>query len=118
MNARMLVIDEIHCLLVGTYREQRIILNCIRFLANDLRIPIVCAGTVEAKTALMTDEQLADRFEAFELGVWGAKEQCTDLRLPVDAGCTVTPPPVSSETRHHVQSNPAIGSEGGLEAAY
>jgi hypothetical protein len=70
MNVRMLVIDEIHCLLAGTYREQRIILNCIRFLANDLRIPIVCAGTDEAKTALLTDEQLADRFEAFELAPW------------------------------------------------
>jgi hypothetical protein len=58
MNVRMLVIDEIHCLLGGTYREQRI--NCIRFLANDLRIPIVCAGTQEARTALLTDEQLAD----------------------------------------------------------
>ena len=70
MNVRMLVIDEIHCLLTGTYREQRIILNCIRFLANDLRIPIVCAGTQEARTALLTDEQLADRFEAFELSPW------------------------------------------------
>lgn len=70
MNVRMLVIDEIHCLLAGTYREQRIILNYIRFLANDLRIPIVCAGTDEAKTALLTDEQLADRFEAFELAPW------------------------------------------------
>lgn len=51
MNVRMLIIDEIHCLLAGTYREQRIILNCIRFLANDLRIPLVCAGTDEARTA-------------------------------------------------------------------
>jgi hypothetical protein len=70
MNVRMLIIDEIHCLLAGTYREQRIILNCIRFLANDLRIPLVCAGTQEARTALLTDEQLADRFEAFELAPW------------------------------------------------
>jgi hypothetical protein len=70
MNVRMLVIDEIHCLLARTYREQRIILNCIRFLANDLRIPLVCAGTQEARTALLTDEQLADRFEAFELSPW------------------------------------------------
>jgi hypothetical protein len=41
----MLVIDEIHSLLAGTYREQRIFLNAIRFLANDLRLPLVCAGT-------------------------------------------------------------------------
>jgi Bacterial TniB protein len=39
-------------------------------LANDLRIPLVCAGTQEARTALLTDEQLADRFEAFELSPW------------------------------------------------
>ena len=66
----MLVIDEIHSLLAGTFREQRIILNAIRFLANDLRIPLVCVGTNDAKQALMTDQQLADRFEAAELPAW------------------------------------------------
>jgi hypothetical protein len=64
------VIDEIHSLLAGSYREQRILLNAIRFLANDLRLPLVCAGTHEAKQALMTDQQLADRFEAAELPAW------------------------------------------------
>jgi hypothetical protein len=70
LEVRMLVIDEIHSLLVGTFREQRIILNAIRFLANDLRIPLVCLGTNDAKQALMTDQQLADRFEAAELPAW------------------------------------------------
>jgi hypothetical protein len=37
---------------------------------NDLRIPLVCVGTHEAKQALMTDQQLADRFEAWELPQW------------------------------------------------
>jgi hypothetical protein len=32
------VIDEIHALLAGTFREQRVVLNAIRYLANDLRI--------------------------------------------------------------------------------
>jgi hypothetical protein len=63
----MLIVDEVHSILAGTFREQRIFLNAIRFLANELRIPLVCAGTHEAKQALMTDQQLADRFEAFEL---------------------------------------------------
>jgi hypothetical protein len=66
----MLIIDEIHSLLAGTFREQRIILNAIRFLANDLRIPLVCLGTEEANQALMTDQQLADRFSAAELPAW------------------------------------------------
>ena len=48
LEVRMLIIDEIHSLLAGTFREQRIFLNAIRFLANDLRLPLVCAGTHEA----------------------------------------------------------------------
>lgn len=70
LDVRMLMIDEIHALLAGTYREQRVLLNALRFLANDLHIPLVCAGTPEAKAALMTDQQLADRFEAWELAAW------------------------------------------------
>jgi hypothetical protein len=70
LEVRMLIIDEIHSLLARTFREQRIILNAIRFLANDLRIPLVCLGTEEANQALMTDQQLADRFSAAELPAW------------------------------------------------
>jgi hypothetical protein len=70
LEVRMLIIDEIHSLLAGTFREQRVILNAIRFLANDLRIPLVCLGTEEANQALMTDQQLADRFAAAELPTW------------------------------------------------
>ena len=60
LEVRMLVIDEIHAMLSGIF------LNCLRFLANDLHLPLVCVGTNEAKQALMTDQQLADRFEARE----------------------------------------------------
>jgi Bacterial TniB protein len=70
LGVRMLIIDEIHSMLSGTFREQRIFLNALRFLANDLRLPLVCVGTPEAKQALLTDQQLADRFEARELPAW------------------------------------------------
>ncbi len=85
LEVRMLIIDEIHSLLAGTFREQRIILNAVRFLANDLRIPLVCLGTEEANQALMTDQQLADRFSAAELPAWEndpAFEQLLPLRRP------------------------------------
>jgi type II secretory pathway predicted ATPase ExeA len=70
IGARVLIIDEVHALLASTYRQQRILLNTLRYMANELRIPLVCAGTADAKIALTTDEQLADRFEAFELPSW------------------------------------------------
>jgi type II secretory pathway predicted ATPase ExeA len=69
-GTRMLVIDEVHSLLASSYRQQRILLNTLRFLANDLQLVLVCAGTADAKRAMLTDEQLADRFEAVELPPW------------------------------------------------
>jgi type II secretory pathway predicted ATPase ExeA len=70
VGARMLIIDEVHTLLASTYRQQRILLNTLRYMANALRIPLICAGTSDAKIALTTDEQLADRFEAYDLPLW------------------------------------------------
>lgn len=70
MGTRMLILDEVHAMLAGTHRQQRIFLNTIRFLTNDLRIPIVCAGTQDARMALLTDPQLADRFDALYLDRW------------------------------------------------
>ena len=57
-------------MLAGTFRQQRIFLNAIRFLANDLKAPLVCAGTELARQALLTDPQLAERFEALRLARW------------------------------------------------
>jgi hypothetical protein len=70
VEARMIVLDEVNGMLAGTFRQQRIFLNALRFLANDLRAPLVCAGTDLARQALLTDAQLAERFEAFHLGRW------------------------------------------------
>ncbi len=70
VGAKMIILDEVNGMLAGTFRQQRIFLNAIRFLANDLRIPLVCAGTDLARQALLTDAQLAERFEAFHLKPW------------------------------------------------
>jgi hypothetical protein len=51
LEVRMLIIDEIHAMLSGTFREQRVFLNCLRFLANDLHLPLVCVGTHEGVPA-------------------------------------------------------------------
>jgi len=69
-GAKILVLDEIDKMLAGTARQQRVFLNTVRFLTNDLKIPIVCAGTEDARIAVMTDPNLADRFGAIELVPW------------------------------------------------
>ena len=70
VKARTLIIDELHSMLAGTHRQQQILLNTLRFLANDIKLPLICAGTGNAKRALMTDQQLADSFEIIELSRW------------------------------------------------
>jgi hypothetical protein len=89
LEVRMLIIDEIHALLVGTPRLQRITLTAIRLLANDLRIPLVCLGIEEANRALMTDDQLADRFAA-ALPAWENDEAFEQLLLSFES----TLPPI------------------------
>jgi type II secretory pathway predicted ATPase ExeA len=70
LRPHMLVIDEIHSLQAGTIREQARFLNMLRFLGNELRVPLVCVGTAQARNALRTDAQLVRRFEAFGLPPW------------------------------------------------
>jgi hypothetical protein len=70
VDARVLIIDELHNILAGPTRTQREFLNLIRFLGNELRIPIVGVGTKEAYLAIRSDDQLENRFEPLTLPPW------------------------------------------------
>lgn len=72
LETRVLVIDEINSLLVGTARQQRLFLQLLRFLSNELRVALVCAGVPEARHALLSDPQLRSRFSDLELPLWKA----------------------------------------------
>jgi hypothetical protein len=71
-GVRMLVIDELHNVLGGRGDRRREFLNLIRFLGNELRIPLVGAGTREAYLAIRSDDQLENRFAPFTLPRWEA----------------------------------------------
>ena len=75
IGVQVLVIDEVHNILAGSYREQRIVLNTLRFLSNRLQISLVCFGVNEAREAISGDVQLARRFEQFTLSRWAANDQ-------------------------------------------
>lgn len=94
MTPSMLIVDEVHHLLAGTYREQRAALNLLKFLANDLRASIVLVGTDDAVIALQSDTQMVSRFTPFEIPRWresdafrrllSAFERILPLRRPSD----------------------------------
>jgi len=72
---RLLVVDEGHHLLAGSYREQRASLNLLKYLANDLRMCIVLVGTRDAPIALQSDPQMSSRFVPVELPRWRENEE-------------------------------------------
>ena len=70
IGVKMLLIDELNNLVVGTTTKQRRFLTVLKQLGNELRIPIVAAGTEEAVRAVQTDPQLSNRFEPMILPRW------------------------------------------------
>lgn len=70
LNVEMLVIDEIHNLLSGSVAKQKQVLNAIKNLSNNLKIPIVLAGTKDALRTISTDTQISSRFRPAYLKKW------------------------------------------------
>ncbi len=82
---RLLIIDELHNVLAGSYDQQRRFLNLLRWLGNELRIPIVAVGTAEALRAIQSDDQLANRFTPFHLPLWSVGPEYVRLLNTLEA---------------------------------
>ena len=83
IGVQALVIDEIHNILAGTHREQRIVLNALRFLSNELKISLICFGVTDAREAISGDVQLARRFDELTLQRWSADTQFEALIISI-----------------------------------
>jgi hypothetical protein len=79
VTVRVLVIDELHNVLAGRADTRREFLNLIRFLGNELRIPLVGVGTREAYLAIRSDDQLENRFAPLALPRWAPDAQGCSL---------------------------------------
>lgn len=96
VDVHVFVLDEVHNILAGTFREQRIILNTLRYLSNELKISLVCFGVNEAREAISGDVQLARRFEEFPLARWSAEEAFEQLVLAIIRNLPLRQPTVLS----------------------
>jgi hypothetical protein len=67
---RVLIIDEIHHILAGHIAKQRHFLNVLKYLGNELKMPLVGVGTIDALRAIQTDPQMVNRFEPVALPRW------------------------------------------------
>ena len=90
VECRMLVLDELHNLLAASIPRQRELLNLLRYLGNELRIPLACLGTREAYLAIRTDDQLENRFEPFLLPLLGGRPGVRPPACQLRGGAAVT----------------------------
>lgn len=70
LKTKVIIIDEIHHILVGSLDQQGQFLNAIKNLTNQLRISIIAVGTEEAHRAIHLDPQFGSRFDPFYLPQW------------------------------------------------
>lgn len=70
LGTRMLIFDEFSNASAGPALKQRRFLTALRYIGNELRIPIVVAGVPEALNALQSDPQLANRFRPVIFERW------------------------------------------------
>lgn len=73
-GVRLLIIDELHSLLAGSTVKQRETMNALKWLCNELMIPVVGVGTREAVRVLHMDPQHASRFDTLTLPQWSLNQ--------------------------------------------
>lgn len=84
-GTQLLVIDELHNPLSGTTMQQRRLLNVLRWLGNELQIPLVGVGAAEALHAIRSDDQLVNRFEPLPLPLWTDDDEYLRLLSTLEA---------------------------------
>jgi hypothetical protein len=79
LKTKMLILDEIQHMIAGNLTKQKHFLNTIKYLGNEMMIPIVAVGTHEAFNAIQTDSQLSNRFEPVFLSRWKLDDEFLKL---------------------------------------
>ena len=92
LETQMVVLDEFNRAVARTQVKQRRFLNALRLMGNDLRLPIVVAGTPETLAALQSDPQLANRFEPAFLPKWKLDSDYARLLMSVEKGFALQNP--------------------------
>jgi hypothetical protein len=96
MDVQALLLDEVHNVLADTFREQRIVLNTLRYISNEFQISLVRLGVSEAREVISGDVQLARRLEEFPLMRWSADDEFEDLVLAIVRNLPLRSPTVLS----------------------
>lgn len=83
-QVKMLIIDEFHHVLAGNSNKHRAMLNVIKYIGNELMIPVVGVGTKDAFVAIQSDPQLSNRFDHAYLPRWKYNKEFRSLLLSLE----------------------------------
>lgn len=92
LQTRIILIDEFGFFQAGTPVKQRKLLNVLKFLGNELAIPMVVAGVPEALNLLQSDEQVANRFDPVFLPRWKLGEEFSKLLTSIEMAIALKEP--------------------------
>jgi hypothetical protein len=79
VDCRLLILDEVQDILLGSEREQRRALEGIKLLMNELHLPILAFGTDRAGRGFSSDPHLAARFTEHTMPTWKAGDVLADF---------------------------------------
>ncbi len=72
VDCRLLVLDEVQDVLLGSEREQQRALEGIKLLMNEVHLPVLAFGTETAGKAFIADPHLQARFVHVNMPTWKA----------------------------------------------
>lgn len=74
-GVRLLIIDEIQHIGRMPFSRQRLMLDLIKYISNEARLPIAAFGTEEAINIFSSDPQLKNRFKKIWLPGWEPNDE-------------------------------------------
>jgi len=84
-GVKMLMLDELQHILASSPAKRRGVLNTIKFLSNELKLPVILAGTEESARAVSSDRQIENRFPMYDLPRWKMDKDLLQLLRSFEA---------------------------------
>jgi hypothetical protein len=111
LDTRIILIDEFGFLQAGTPMKQQKVLNALKYLGNELKIPMVIAAVPATLNLLQSDEQVANRFEPLFLPKWRAGDEFNRLLYLAEKALMLRRP---SELWQQQLADPLLAESDGI----
>jgi len=75
-DVRLIIFDELQRATELRPRDQRTVLNVLKYISNQLSISLAGFGSGEAKALIQSDPHLEERFDIVALPMWTKSSRC------------------------------------------